>query len=438
MKQIKFIAFPLLFAGISITACAQSGASTETVLRKIADRIIAQTNFSFINPQTHETYDNLKNVAPSAGIQLASQYTDWHYTNGVLNMAMLDLSDTLRDPKYRDFVNKYFSFVFNSDNLNYFRKEYDSVLHTPNGLEKVTHVPWYMFFRMIRLDDYGTMAGSLIQEYKLHPDPAYKNYIDKAAYTILNIEPQLKDGTIARYFPHQMTIWGDDLYMSVALLARLGYLTGDKKYFNMAVHQVIMFHHYLWDSVKHLYYHCYYVDSQHHGVAYWGRANGWIMMAQADLLTYLPENDPNRKILLDLFRQQVEGISRYQGPNGLWHQLLDKTDSYVETSCSAMFTFCIARGVNRGWIEPDYAQVAAYGWKGILSKITPDGDVTDICPGTGIAPSTVVYYNRPLEKNTPMGEGPVLRAGTEILHMQPYREIPASATYHLVHDRNKK
>jgi|GEM_PF-3087210 len=228
MKQIKFIAFPLLFAGISITACAQSGASTETVLRKIADRIIAQTNFSFINPQTHETYDNLKNVAPSAGIQLASQYTDWHYTNGVLNMAMLDLSDTLRDPKYRDFVNKYFSFVFNPDNLNYFRKEYDSVLHTPNGLEKVTHVPWYMFFRMIRLDDYGTMAGSLIQEYKLHPVPAYKDYIDKAAYTILNIEPQLKDGTIARYFPHQMTIWGDDLYMSVALLARLGYLTGIK------------------------------------------------------------------------------------------------------------------------------------------------------------------------------------------------------------------
>jgi rhamnogalacturonyl hydrolase YesR len=41
-----------------------------------------------------------------------------------------------------------------------------------------------------------------------------------------------------------------------------------------------------------------------------------------------------------------------QGGMGLWHQLLDKTDSYLETSASAMFTFTIARGVNRGWLSP--------------------------------------------------------------------------------------
>ncbi|MGF7231508.1 glycoside hydrolase family 88 protein, partial [Arachidicoccus sp.] len=113
--------------------------------------------------------------------------------------------------------------------------------------------------------------------------------------------------------------------------------------------------------------------------------NGWVMMAQADLLSVLPEDYPQRNALITLFKQNVAGVARYQSSTGLWHQLLDKPDSYLETSCSAMFTYAIARGVNRGWLRSDFAQVAYYGWRGIESKITADGDVTAICPGTGLA-----------------------------------------------------
>jgi rhamnogalacturonyl hydrolase YesR len=101
-----------------------------------------------------------------------------------------------------------------------------------------------------------------------------------------------------------------------------------------------------------------------------------------------------------------------------------------------MFTFCLARGVNRGWLEPDFAQVAYYGWKGLLTKISDDGDVSDICPGTGIAPSTVVYYHRPRRTNLAMGEAPILRAGVEIMKLKPYRPEPAYKTYHLITEDN--
>ena len=218
----------------------------------------------------------------------------------------------------------------------------------------------------------------------------------------------------------------------------MGNLTGKTKYFDDAVKQVQQFHQYLWDQDKQIYYHCYYTDTRHNGIAYWGRCNGWMMMAQADLLSDLPKDYPKRPLLIKMFQQEAVGIARYQSQSGLWHQLLDKTDSYEETSCSAMFTFSIARGVNRGWLEPDFAQVAYFGWKGILTKITDNGDVTAICPGTGIAPSLSVYYSRPPQKNIPMGEGPVLRAGAEILQLKPYHEIPAFETYHLVKDRSKK
>jgi unsaturated rhamnogalacturonyl hydrolase len=435
MKKLVF----LIVCSMMVSATqAQSKEQTEAILRKISSRIIDETSYKFIDTKTGQTYDSLAGVPFSLNIKIQSRYNDWHYTNGVLNIALMELGNKLHDLQYENYVLKNMEFIFNPGNLNYLHRQYDTVLKQENGLDKVSRLSNYMFYRMIRLDDYGTMAASLIDLYQRQKNPAFKQYFDKAVHTLENAEPRLKDGTIARYFPHTMTVWADDLYMSVSLLARMGKLTGETKYFDDAVKQVLQFHKYLWDNNKQIYYHCYYTDTQHNGVAYWGRCNGWMMMAQADLLSVLPQNYPKRALLLNMFQQQAIGIARYQSQSGLWHQLLDKTDSYEETSCSAMFTFSIARGVNRGWLEPDFAQVANFGWKGILSKITEEGDVTAICPGTGIAPSLPVYYSRPQEKNTPMGEGPVLRAGAEILQLKPYREIRASETYRLVKDRSKK
>ena len=438
MKKRKLLLPLLILITCVIPLHAQNREHTREVLQKIANRIINSTSFKFINTKTNQEYSSLKGVPFSMDVKVKSQYNHWHYTNGVLYIGMMELADRLNEDKYRNYVQKCMQLVFNKNNLDYFRKQYNETLNQPNGLRNVSRHSWYMYYRMIRLDDYGTMAASLIDLYRHHNDPAYKAYIDKAADHLMYFEPRLKDSTIARHFPHEMTIWADDLYMSVSLLARMGKLTDNPEYFDYAAKQVIHFHKYLWDPVRQLYYHCYYTDTKTNGVAYWGRCNGWVMMAQADLLSALPKNYPKRAELIKLFQQQVEGVARYQSESGLWHQLLNKTDSFLETSASAMFTFSIARGVNRGWLPQDFAQVADYGWRGILSKITKNGDVTDICPGTGIAPALPAYYSRPRKTDIAMGEGPVLRAGAAILKMPHYHEIPAYKTYHLVHDRRKK
>ncbi|MCD8313939.1 MAG: glycoside hydrolase family 88 protein, partial [Bacteroidales bacterium] len=174
---------------------------------------------------------------------------------------------------------------------------------------------------------------------------------------------------------------------------------------------------------------CYHTDIQENGVAHWSRANGWVFMAQADLLTRMPKDHPMREAIIDNFKQQARGIAHYQGANGLWHQLLDKVDSYEEIPGTAMFVFGIARGVKEGWLHPDFINVAEQGLKGILSKISDDGDVTAICVGTGIMPSETFYYNRPIQVNSPMGEGPVLRALIEMIDAPKYTEIKAEQQY---------
>jgi rhamnogalacturonyl hydrolase YesR len=197
----------------------------------------------------------------------------------------------------------------------------------------------------------------------------------------------------------------------------MGKLTGDNKFFDDAALQVVNFHKYVFDETAGLMKHCWYSDIDRSGVAFWGRANGWALLAQVDLLDRLPAHHPKRAVLVALLRQHILGIAQYQDAEGLWHQLLDKPDSYLETSCSAMFTYAIARSVNKGYIEPSNRYIARKGWQGVMTKIRPDGAIEGVCAGTSVSDNLVDYYNRPAPLNDVHGIGAVILAGAEMLQL---------------------
>jgi rhamnogalacturonyl hydrolase YesR len=97
--------------------------------------------------------------------------------------------------------------------------------------------------------------------------------------------------------------------------------------------------------------------------------------------------------------------------------LLDRPDSYLETSASAMFTYAIARAVNRGYIEPRYASIAQRGWEGVMTRVRADGQIEGICAGTSTSDDLVYYYRRPTPLNDVHGLGTILMAGTEVLRL---------------------
>lgn len=427
MKLNKVISCSLIFLSVS-TMHAQNKMTAEEAARKIADRIVSSTTYLFENKKTGETYKTVKGIPLSKDVQVSSKYNNWHYTNGVTNIALLELADKLKDKKYEEYVLKNMNFVFNEGNYDYFKKLYDQTL-AEKGWKAVRDVNWCMLYRGKRLDDNGPMGASLIELQERHPNDAFLKYINQTADHLNTSEPRLSDGTIARIWPHENTIWADDSFMAISFLCRMGQFTSDQKYFTDAANQVLNYNKYLWRPEKQLYYHCYHTDNKEHGVAHWSRANGWLFMAQADLLSRMPKNHPLRDAVIKNFQQQASGIARYQGKNGLWHQLLDKEDSYEEITGTAMFVFGLARGVKEGWLHPDFIYVAEQGLKGMMQKITPQGNVTAICVGTGIMPSLQYYYNRPTQEDDPMGEGPVLRALVEMTDAPKYTEINAEQQY---------
>lgn len=417
-----------IFSQVDVKNAAQAKLSASDVAVKIAERILNSTTYEFKNTKTGETYTSVKNLPLDMNVKVDCKYNNWHYTNGVTHIALMELANKTGEKKYDDYVLRNMNFVFNEGNLDFFKKQYDKAMKD-EGWRGVRKYSWHMIFRGKRLDDNGPMGASLIDLQQKSPNKSFLNYINETADHLNYAEPRLDDGTIARLWPHVNTIWADDAFMAISFLARMGKLTGDMKYIDDAANQVIKYHKYLWCPEKQIFYHYYHTDNDEHGVAHWSRANGWVFMATADLLDVMPQNHPLRDEVLKCFRRQCSGVVRYQGSNGLWHQLLDKVDSYEEITGTAMFVFGIARGVKQGWLHPDFIYAAEQGLKGMMTKISANGDVTAICVGTGIMPSPTFYYNRPTQENDPMGEGPVLRALIEMMDAPKYTEIPAEKQY---------
>jgi len=97
---------------------------------------------------------------------------------------------------------------------------------------------------------------------------------------------------------------------------------------------------------------------------------------------------------------------------------LDKNDSYLETSASAMYVYCIAKAINKGWIDKmAFSPMCLLAWNAIVGKVNERGQVEGTCVGTGMAFEPMFYYYRPTSPFAAHGYGPVLLAGAEIIQL---------------------
>ena len=119
------------------------------------------------------------------------------------------------------------NFIFN--NLDYFKKQYEG------GAQQIEYRP---VLRIGSLDDCGAMAAGLIDVNAMAKRKDYMDYLTRVADYILNKQVKFPDGTLARNSPRKMTLWADDLYMSIPFVARWGKLTGENKYFDFLIYSI--------------------------------------------------------------------------------------------------------------------------------------------------------------------------------------------------------
>lgn len=394
---------------ISFMSVSAQQVTDEECIRAVADNILKQPVTQFIGVKTKTIYNSTQEIPKGEDVTFKSPLTEWHYSNGVLDMSMISLGQYLNDPKYIDYAKNHVAFGFN--NYEYFKGTF-------RNDRKHWHWPFGQLWNIKELDDCGAMGAAVINVYQIDPQKRYRTYIDQAASHIMNGQIRLSDKTLCRTFPRKMTVWADDVYMSVAFLSQMGKLTGDNKYFDDAARQIVNIGNYLWSPEKQLFYHCYYTDLKRNGVAFWGRANGWLTVSMVLLLEEMPANHPRRAEIIALLEKQIVGVTRYQNANGMWKQLLDKPDSYDESSVTAMYVYGIAKAVNNKWIDPAYSSIAKVAWKALKdNQITKEGHFKNVCVGTGITDDLAFYYNRPVGENEKHGLGLIIDAGIEMMKL---------------------
>ena len=213
--------------------------------------------------------------------------------------------------------------------------------------------------------------------------------------------PRTKDGGFWHATSRQHQLWGDGVFMVLPFMVHYGAVVGDKtKMNNEAANQLLIYDKHLL-APGGLHYHAYdeaaaqswVVPGTNHSPEQWCRANGWYAMALTEVLEYLPASHPQRPQLVSIMQRMVKGMKVLQDQRtGLWFQVVDKggrSDNWTETSCSSMFTYTIARAVQRGYVDAaTYQPVADKGYQGVLAKVSKGSDgltnITDICVGTNV------------------------------------------------------
>ena len=161
----------------------------------------------------------------------------------------------------------------------------------------------------------------------------------------------------------------------------------------------------------------------------WGRAEGWYVMALCDVLELMPADQPNRPELEGILNRVMEALLTVQDKHThLWYQVPDKGDresNYLESTCSAMYAYAMAKGVNIGVLPDSYRDEAKQVIEGLkASKLRTDDDGTlsliDCCAVAGLGGNPFrdgkydYYIHERICDNDPKGVAPLILACIEL------------------------
>ena len=181
--------------------------------------------------------------------------------------------------------------------------------------------------------------------------------------------------------------WTDDMFMSAAILARTGRMSGRQSDLDRIAERLVAYAGRL-QRADGIFVHA--TDGPHA----WGRGNGFAALGLMEVLTALPSAHPMRPRVLEIYQRHMAALLGVQAPDGLWRQVVDEPGSYREETVTAMVLSAMARGRRLGWLDQSYAPAIDRAWQGLLAHIAEDGGVVDVCTGTGAGPTKRYYLDR--------------------------------------------
>jgi len=261
-------------------------------------------------------------------------------------------------------------------------------------------------------------SQTYIDLYRLTPEPRMLTKTVASMNMLVNT-PQVDDWT-----------WIDAIQMGMPVLAKLGRLKNDARYYEKAWEMYAWSRNTLAGGLYNAKEGLWWRDKDFVAPykepngrnCYWSRGNGWVAAALVRVLQEIPADEAHRDVYVADLRAMCKALKACQREDGFWNVSLHDASNFggKETTGTALFVYGMAWGINNGVLDrKEYLPAAVKAWNALVNDaLHPDGFLGYV-QGTGKEPKDgqpVSYDSVPDFED--FGLGCFLLAGSEVYKLQ--------------------
>lgn len=371
----------------------------------------------------------------------ANSKDDLDYVPGLVAKAILEAVDYYKDNNDINVKPWYYA-------MQYYGNHYDITSNGKNGKSFDDLNAVKLYFELQKLAASGSFADGAEYTNATTVTTANTRFASalsgiNKANTSYSISADLLPGAAGGWFhksDYTDQMWCDGQYMGPALLAQMineysNYSNISDNDWDLVTKQFTISWNYLWNPEVKLLYHAFTADPAqthstkakdwygisgtpgseiYHSAEYWGRAEGWYLLALVDVLEQMQiaglTKTQNYKTLHGYLNELAAGIAAKQdAATGCWYQLLNHdgtfyaneyngksytdTYNYLESSATAIFTAAYLKGMRLGLYDTDYTAIAKKAYQGIVEQfMVADGNggvhLIACCKSAGVGGSS--------------------------------------------------
>lgn len=328
----------------------------------------------------------------------------FHYHQGVFLYGMLRVWEVTRKEEYLTYMKAYIdSLIDEEGNLYFARDELDSV-------------------------QAGILLFPLYAETK---DPRYLVAAKKLRHLLETINKTTEGGFWHKdKYPYQM--WLDGLFMAAPFMLMYSDHFQETELEQVVLRQERLMRKHMKDEKTGLLFHAWdekkvqpWANAQTGcSPEFWGRSVGWYGTALIDILEALGQKQRGQEDIIQSLQAVVPALLAYQDDEtGLWYQIVDKgdkEDNWLESSCSALFVYTIAKALKHRLVDESNRAAVEKAYSGLLAQMVDVDDESFTLKGICIGTSAGIYdyyVGRPTSENDLHGMGAFILASMAMYEM---------------------